>query len=88
MTYELWDMRSKNMIAYWPTATDAEVDLSRHAGKHGLQILGDMCLLYEDDNEDSHLVEEGEAILGAIKRLRSDELANHHQSLIPGLRAG
>lgn len=73
MNYELWDARSRNMIAHWKNASDAELDLSSLAREHGLRALSEFFVVHEDENEDSHLVAEGEAILVAIKRLSAEE---------------
>lgn len=75
MTYELWDTRSRNMIAYWKTAGDADAALTVFARQHGYDVLNDLFLIHEDDNEESTLVAEGQAMLVAIKRLAADEQA-------------
>jgi len=75
MTYELWDTRSRNMIAYWKTAGEADADVAAFTRKHGHDVLDDLFLMHEDENEESTLVAEGQAMLVAIKRLAADERA-------------
>ena len=86
--YELWDSESRNVVRFFETAAEADDILSGTVQKSGQAILNNMFMLYEDENEDSHLVAEGEAILVAIKRLRSDELAKPNLTAMPGRRAG
>jgi hypothetical protein len=73
MTYELWDRRSRNMIAHWGDVATASGDLSDFARIHGQDALDDFFLVHEDDDEESHLVAEGQAILVAVKRLSAEE---------------
>ena len=83
MTYELWDMRTTNMIAYWGDAGAASTDLAELARAHGQGVLDDFCLIHEDDHEESKLIAEGQEILVAVKRLNAEEHAS-----AAGRRAG
>jgi hypothetical protein len=71
--YELWDAESRNMIDTFGSATEADVILTDIARNSGPKILDPLFLVYEDENEESELIAEGQAILVAIKRLSAEE---------------
>lgn len=86
--YELWDSVTKNMIDCYANATQGEAAIMQTVSESGMNALQDLVLVQEDEHEESHLVAEGEAILVAIKRLRSDEIAKPNPPAMPGRRAG
>jgi len=86
VTFELWDMTTKNMVFDWKTAIEAEASLRAVLSRKNVAALGGHALLSVDEDENSELVAEGEAMLVAIKRLAAEEraeiatpLANHRQ---------
>jgi hypothetical protein len=75
MMYELWDSDSRNVIRFFESAVEANDVLTASVRKSGLAILDSLALIHEDDQEENHLVAEGEAILVAIKRLSAAEIS-------------
>ena len=73
--YELWDAKSSNVIRFFQSAQEADRVLTEAVRQQGAAILDPLFLLYEVDDEESHLVAEGQAILVAVKRLSAEEQA-------------
>lgn len=88
MTYELWDMESMNMVFDWNTATEAEASVREVVSRKRVAVLGGHVLLTVDDDENSTLIAEGEAMLVAIKRLAAAERENASHTTSSDRRAG
>ncbi len=73
--YELWDGKTLNVIRFFATAEEADRVLAEHARQHGPAVLDPLFLLHEDENEESTLIAEGQAMLVAIRRLVAEERA-------------
>lgn len=73
--YELWDAETRNVIRFFGRATEVDAVLAEHVRQHGPTGLDPLFLLREDDNEESTLIAEGQAMLGAIRRLVAEERA-------------
>jgi len=86
--YELWDAETRNVIRFFQSAAEADDVLSSTVRKSGPAILDALLLLREDENEDNELIAEGQAILVAVKRLRSDELGPSTAPPVSGRRTG
>lgn len=86
--YELWDADSRNVIRFFENASEADDVLSARVRDSGPAILNGLFLIHEDENEDSELIAEGQAILVIIKRLRSDEASGITPPSSPRRRVG
>ncbi len=86
--FELWDAESRNVIRCFENASEAEDVLSISVPDRGPAVLNGLFLIREDENEDNELIAEGQAILVAIRRLRSDEVSNITPPSGPRRRVG
>lgn len=73
--YELWDAETRNVIRFFGSGTEVDAVLAEHVRQHGPAVLDPLFLLHEDDNEESTLIAEGQAMLVAIRRLVAEERA-------------
>jgi hypothetical protein len=71
--YELWDQTTLNMIDCYGSAIQAEDAIAETVRIGGPEALSSLVLVQEDNNDESHTVAEGQAILVAVKRLSADE---------------
>lgn len=74
--YELWDALSLNMIDCYGSAAQAEIAIAEIVRRQGQSVLDPLFLLHEDENEESTLIAEGQAMLVAIRRLVAEERAS------------
>lgn len=86
--YELWDADSRNVIRFFKNASEADDVLSTNVRDSGPSVLNGLFLIYEDENEDSELIAEGQAILVTVKRLQSDEVSGSTPPSSPRRRVG
>jgi hypothetical protein len=52
IVYELWEMRSRNMIASFATEEDALSSVARSAERHGAASIASVELVRLDDEDD------------------------------------
>lgn len=70
---EIWHTRTNKLIDFFDSAENAEaaiVDAMRTQGTH---VLDAAYMIRVDETGDNQFFSEGEAILGALERLRSSE---------------
>jgi hypothetical protein len=62
-TYELWQMRTRNLIGAFSTAGEALALVRRAADAHGSAYVDTVLLGYEDDDGHSSTVAQGKELL-------------------------
>ncbi len=70
MSYELWDMVSKNLVFYWNTANEADAYIRKGIGDQGVDALADHALVSVDEHDETTLLAEGPAILDTLAVLK------------------
>ena len=67
IVYELWETRSRNMIASFATEEDALASVVRSAERHGPASIASVELVRRDDDDDDGAIER---IAAGVDRLR------------------
>lgn len=62
-TYELWDMRTGNLVGSWGTQADALSVIRRAVARQGAEAIGTLSLLCEDATGNTTLVAEGATLV-------------------------
>ena len=57
IVYELWETRSRNMIASFATEEDALASVAQSAGRHGAASIASVELVRLDDEDDDGPIE-------------------------------
>lgn len=63
MIYELWDMRTVNMIVSYQREAEALAVVREAVARHGAGYAEGLALIREDDHGESSTVAEGQALL-------------------------
>ena len=61
-TYELWEMRSGNLVGSWPVEAEALAVVREAMTRHGAEMVASLSLLSEDPRGETTLVAEGAAL--------------------------
>jgi hypothetical protein len=61
-TYELWEMRSGNLVGSWAAEAEALAVVRDAMTRHGAEMVASLSLLSEDARGETTLVAEGEAL--------------------------
>lgn len=62
-TYELWEMRSGNLVGSWPAEAEALAVVREALARHGAELVASLSLLSEDAQGDTAVVAEGAALV-------------------------
>ena len=70
IVYELWETRSRNLIASFATEADALAFVARSAGRHGAASIASVELVRLDDEDDDGPIERIAAGADLLRRAR------------------
>jgi hypothetical protein len=68
-TYELWDMRSGNLVGSWPAETEALAVVREALDRHGAEVVASLSLLAESTQGDTTVVAEGAALVERARQV-------------------
>jgi hypothetical protein len=67
-TYELWEMRSGNLVGSWSAENEALAIVRDALDRHGDELATSLSLLVEDSQGETTVVAEGSALLERARR--------------------
>lgn len=68
-TYELWEMRSGNLMGSWSSENEAMSAVRKTLDKHGATLAASLSLLVEDADGATTLIAEGPALIDRARRI-------------------
>lgn len=68
-TYELWEMRSGNLVGSWPAETEALAVAREALDRHGAELVASLSLLSENTQGDTTVVAEGAALVERTRQV-------------------
>lgn len=68
-TYELWEMRSGNLVGSWPAEAEALAVVREALARHGPEFVASLSLLSEDTQGDTTVVAEGAALVERARQV-------------------
>jgi hypothetical protein len=69
-TYELWEMRSGNLVGSWTAEAEALAVVRDALDRHGAGMVAPLSLLSEDPHGGTHVFAEGTALVERIRDWR------------------
>jgi hypothetical protein len=81
VTYELWEMRSGNLVGSWSTETEALAVVRDALNRHSADAFASLSLLAEDAQGETTVVAEG---LALIHWAQTGTPARDQRSACPG----